>query len=402
MKKILVFWMAFVFIHSSILWAGGWSNMLMGARAMAIGGAFSAVADDPSAIFHNPAGLSFQNEGLQFSLDGFYVWPTHDFVTPSGTRAQSKWNNAIPQIFVSYKVNEKTTVGFGAYVPYAGGGVDWKKEDLGIPLKSYMGVYCLTPALSYQLSNRLSLGFELNFYRALLSVDTEVPNVGQMNTEESGSSLSASLGLLFRPSQRVAFGLSIRGPSTIKLSGESSFVTVVPGLGTIKFTRNSETDIKLPWDLEIGFSFRLAENFLFSTGAQYTLWSVLDKVHKKIEDVPFLGDIETDEVMNFKDILVLRAGLEYLLPGGIALRGGIGYDPSATPNESLNERNIDVDKLSLLGGIGYRAGRMQIDFVYIYVSGKEREKTITNFGFPLTTRYNLNVNILGLGVTFSF
>ena len=152
----------------------------------------------------------------------------------------------------------------------------------------------------------------------------------------------------------------------------------------------------------MGFSYRISDSFLISTGVQYTMWSTLNKVHKTIKDVPMLGDLETEEVMNFKNVLVMRAGFEYVIPGGIALRGGIGFDPSATPDESLNERNIDVDKLSLLGGIGYRAGRMVIDFVYIYVNGKEREKTVTEYGFPLTARYNLNVNIIGLGVTFSF
>jgi len=105
--------------------------------------------------------------------------------------------------------------------------------------------------------------------------------------------------------------------------------------------------------------------------------------------------------IDFKNILVLRAGFEYFVSGGIALRAGIGLDPSATPDSSLNITNIDVDKLSLLGGIGYRAGKMAIDFVYVYARGKEREKTLTGFAFPLTEKYNLNVSIIGLGVTFS-
>lgn len=67
-------------------------------------------------------------------------------------------------IFVSYKTSDKITVGFGAYVPYAGGGVDWKREQLGTPFKSYMGIYTLTPIFAYQVSNNLSLGFNLNFY----------------------------------------------------------------------------------------------------------------------------------------------------------------------------------------------------------------------------------------------
>ena len=68
----------------------------------------------------------------------------------------------------------------------------------------------------------------------------------------------------------------------------------------------------------------------------------------------------------------------------------------------LNVANIDVDKFTLLGGIGYRTGRMQIDFAYILAQGKEREKKgyTPPFGFP--GKYNLSASIVGLGLTYSF
>lgn len=400
-KESLIFVFSFFMITAG-LWAGGWNNTLMGCKALALGGAFTGVADDPSAIFYNPAGLVFQRRDFNFSIDGFYIWPTHDYILPTGSKAQSKYNTSLPQIFVSYRTSDKITVGFGAYVPYAGGGVDWKREQLGIPFKSYMGIYTLTPTFAYQVSNNLSLGFNLNFYHGILSVDTEVEQLGAMSTEEKGSAISASFGLMFRPTEKIGIGLGIRGPAKMKLSGETSFTTTIPGLGTLQFDRDSETSFNLPWDIEVGFSYRIAENFLISTSAQYTMWSALDKIEKTIEDIPLTGDLKTEEVMDFKDILILRAGVEYFITGGLALRAGFGIDRSATPDSSLNVANIDVDKITLLGGIGYRTGGMQIDFVYIYAQGKEREKTITSFGFPLTEKYNLNVAIIGLGVTFSF
>jgi len=320
---------------------------------------------------------------------------------PTGSKAQSKFNCALPQIFVSYRTSDRITVGFGAYVPYAGGGVDWKREELGLPLKSYLGIFSLTPTFAYQINDKLSIGFNLNFYRAILEVDTEMEGFGPMNTDESGSCLSAGFGVLFKPNERMGIGLTIRGPARMKLSGTTSILTTIPDLGMHTFNLDSETSFDLPWDMEVGLSYRITENFLFSTGFQYTMWSTLDKVEKMIENAPFTGDMKIEEIMDFKNILVLRAGFEYFVSGGIALRAGIGLDPSATPDSSLNITNIDVDKLSLLGGIGYRAGKMAIDFVYVYARGKEREKTLTGFAFPLTEKYNLNVSIIGLGVTFS-
>ncbi len=188
----------------------------------------------------------------------------------------------------------------------------------------------------------------------------------------------------------------------MKLSGTTSLPISIPDMGLVTLDFDSETSFNLPWDLEIGFSYRIADNFLFTTGAQYTMWSALDKVEKTIKDIPFTGTSITEEEMNFKNILIWRTGVEYVFPHGVSVRAAFGFDRSATPEEALDFRNIDVDKFTLLGGIGYKTGNMQIDFVYIYANGKEREKDSSVLGFPLTEKYNLNALIMGLGVTFSF
>jgi len=403
-KKGTVFIISFLLTVS--LWAGGWNNTLMGCRAMAIGGAFTGIADDPSAIFHNPGGLGFQENRLNFSLQGFYVWPTHEYTLPTGATIQSKYDNPLPQFFVTYRTSEKITLGFGIYIPYAGGGVDWQKDQLGVPLESAMGIYALTPTIAYQFSDKFSLGFNLIYYRGICNVNTEMGGFGALSSEETGGALSAGLGLMYKPTDKLSLGLSIRGPAEMKLSGTTSIY-----YGLIKMNLDSETRFSLPWDMEMGLSYKITENFLFATGFQYTMWSALDKVGKTIKNVPgfdpilqvpVFGDVEEEEILNFKDILIWRTGVEYVFPQGVALRAGIGLDRYASPEETLSITNIDVNKITFLGGIGYRTGKMQIDFLYAYAIGKEREKKSTDFGMPLTEKYNLNVFILGLGITLSY
>lgn len=386
------------FLSPLFLMAGGWNNTLLGCRAIAMGGAFIAVADDPSAIFYNPAGLTRQKKAFNFSLNGFHIWPTHVYTSPTGQTIQSRFESSVPQIFVTYRMNERMTVGFGAYVPYAGGGVDWKEADLGFPFKSTLGILSLTPSVALQVTEKLSLGFALNFYQGTLTVQTAMESFGPMKAEESGSSLSASFGLLYRPGERVSLGISLRGPAKMNLAG-----TTTVTFGDFRMKLDSETSFSLPWDIEAGFSYRLNERLLFSASTQLTLWSALDKVNKTIKSLPYSGEIKTAEAMNFKNIIISRFGLEYAFPQGVFLRGGIGYDRSATPDDTLNIMNIDVDKLSLLGGVGYRSGRVTIDFAYVYALGKEREKLLPGYGIhPLIEKYDLDVFILGLGLTYSF
>jgi len=379
----------------------------MGARAIAMGAAFAGLADDPSAIYYNPAGLVFQNNKLNFSIDGFYIMPNHEYISPTGSSVHSQYNSTIPQFFVTYQTSERLTIGFGAYVPYAGGGVEWTEGQLPIPsLKSYLGVVSLTPTLSYQVNQKLSVGLNMNFYRSVFEVDTISEPLGAIKTDESGSSLSAGVGLMYKPSERASFGLSVRGPAKMKLTGKTTVSVDVPGFGSVALDLDSETRFNLPWDIEIGFAYRLSDKFLFTTSAQYTMWSALENIDKTIKNVPredlSIYNIEEKEPMNFKDILIVRAGMEYKISGGLALRAGIGLDRAATPAEYLNVANIDVDKFTLLGGIGYTTGRMRIDFAYILADGKEREKKEYTPPFGLPGRYNLSASIVGLGLSYAF
>jgi long-chain fatty acid transport protein len=402
-------------LFSSLFWlfapvalrAGGWNNTLLGCRAIAIGGAFAGIADDPSAIFYNPGGLVFQANRLNLSVDGFYIWPTYEYTPPTGQTVRSRYESPLPQLFLTYRTSERLTLGLGFYVPYAGSGVDWKREDLGFSFKSSLGVFSITPTIAYQINERLSVGLNLNFYTASFDLKADGLPIQQdgsaglelTKTEEKGSALSASLGLLYRASERISLGLTIRGPARIKMEGETS-MTFEP----YNIKLDSESVIRLPWDFEAGLSFRATERLLLAADAQYTLWSVLDKVEKTIRGVPYTGNVSFDEAMNFKDILILRAGAEYLFHQGLFLRAGIGFDRSATPLETLSFANIDVDKVTLLGGVGLRSGRMQIDFATAYGWGKEREKDSPfSAMYPgAKEKFNLDVFIVGVGVTFSY
>jgi long-chain fatty acid transport protein len=402
MRKKLVLTLSLVAFSSAVLWAGGWNNMLIGCRAIAIGGAFAGIADDASAIYYNPAGLAFQEQNLTVTVNGFNVWPTYLYSDSLGRNLQSKSSTAIPQVFLAFKSGEKWTLGFGVYVPYAGGGVEWDEKNLGLSLKSYLGIVSFTPTLAYEISDKVSLGLNFNIYKAVLEDSRNMEPLGNISTEENGTALSLGLGLMLKPSDRMSIGAGIRGPAKMKLSGKTTIPLAIPDMGTFEADFPSETKFNLPWDFELGISYRISSKFLMSTSAQYTMWSALDTIEKTLKNVPEVGDQIVHEPMNFKDILLWRIGAEYWISDFLSLRAGVGFDRWATPEESLNFDNIDVDKFTLLGGIGYRSGRIQIDLVYAYAQGKEREKLDNFLGVPVQERFNLNTVIFGLGITYSY
>ena len=74
-RQILLTAVVFALLPS-LSWGAGFALFEAGNKALGMGGAFTAVADDPSAMFWNPAGMAFQiDEGTQFMVGVTFIAP---------------------------------------------------------------------------------------------------------------------------------------------------------------------------------------------------------------------------------------------------------------------------------------------------------------------------------------
>jgi long-chain fatty acid transport protein len=100
----------------------------LGVRAMGMGGAFAAIADDGSALFYNPAGIAFQ-PGLRMEMDTLGVVGLFRFTpseVPPGQYVPEKGFNGsvapklipVASLYMTKQWNEKLTLGFGVFSPF--------------------------------------------------------------------------------------------------------------------------------------------------------------------------------------------------------------------------------------------------------------------------------------------
>lgn len=94
MKRVIVVSLALIMVVSSIALADGFGAFSgfksgIGARALAMGGAFVAVADDATAVYWNPAGLAQVNDTriAAMSTDLYGLGITHQFIGAVSTLA---------------------------------------------------------------------------------------------------------------------------------------------------------------------------------------------------------------------------------------------------------------------------------------------------------------------------
>jgi len=377
------------------LYAGGWDNEVMGVRQLGMGSIFAGIADDATAIFYNPAGILSKN--LDVIVEGVALLPKHSYFSDAlGKTIYSKKNSYIPQLFFTYKLNDKAGLGLGVYAPYGGGVVGWKKEDLGMLLESGLAVYTLTPTLAYQLTPNLSIGVKGNIYYGFAMQKQE--NIDTLDVNAKGAAFSGGLGILWE-NDKIGIGLSVRGPAKIKLSG------------TYDSKQMGEHDIdmefNLPTNILFGIGYKVTPNLTLGIDAEYSMWSALDIFKTTIKGVtiPPLGttDLEQEDTLDFENIFKLKAGGEYTLGNGLALRFGAAYDKYSIPDKSLDPVNIDVDKYVVFSGLGYTVNKVQLNLSFLYAMGQEREVTeeVTP-GVTITDKYNLNAFVIGAGIRYSF
>jgi len=387
MKKIIVGG-----ILVSFLYAGGWDHPVQGIRGLGMGDAYTALSEDASSIWWNPGGLCFQKNLFEFQIGGTYDMPMHkvEFPDPSDTtktkKAESSLNTFVPQAFLSYKF-QKFALGFGYYVEYGGGGVDWKKEDIGADVYSVLGVMTFSPTFSYMINEKIGIGAKMDILYG--KYDNEIKSEeGELKSEGSGWAFTGGIGALYKPTDILSFGLNLRGPFKFKPTGTATTHITFPIDTTMKFDTESKCDF--PITIGFGMGIKPMPNLVGAIDFEYTTWSSLDYFITTVKTPD--GEIVDSAEFLFENTFKIKTGLEYSLPIGLSLRTGFAYDKAASPDSTLYWTNIDVDKFVIFGGIGYNIANFGIDLAILKAFGSEREYK--------KVKYNMNPIVVGVALKY--
>ena len=116
---------ALVVLAPSLTWGAGFALFEHGNRAMAMGGAFTGLADDPSALYWNPAGTAFQlDEGLKVMAGVTFITASQDFYGDSpypgdGYQASQKGQTFYPpHFYLVYPLNDRIALNLGFMTPF--------------------------------------------------------------------------------------------------------------------------------------------------------------------------------------------------------------------------------------------------------------------------------------------
>jgi long-chain fatty acid transport protein len=403
---------ALVVLTAVSLSANGLNLNGVGSKAIAMGGAFIGQADDYSAIFWNPAGLSqMKNSNLSFFVTDLIPSGTYTFAA-YGIDAKTK-SAMYPSGSIAYfkPINEKLVVGLAAYVP-SGTGAKWDGEELKLlssnfafKWESFMAVVTVSPVIAYKVNDMFSLGATLNLNYGMMKVKR--PGFGQYSEDLSGFAFGATIGALIKPIDRLGIGLTLRTPTKVTFKGEATITAPsLPGVPLPPLALKSDAEREATWPLwfGVGVSFKATDKLTVNADAQYTNW-------KKIETIPVtytealwklannITKLSNNFVLNWKNAIQWRFGLEYAISEKLAMRAGYYYDPSPSPVETLNVLLPEITYNVITVGFGYKTDKLSLDFCVESLMGKDAESPLTG---KMPGTHGMSILVPNIALTYRF
>ncbi len=377
-----------------------------GARAMGMGGAFIAVADDATAASWNPAGLTWL-ERPEVSFVGALFHRTEDNTFqehPEGSGIQTVSDSNINYFSVAYPFESwgrKMIVSISHQHLY-----DFSREwDFSIPdsnnVESWDAYYgyslkgsltAIGVAYCIRINSQFSLGCTLNIWDDGLSVNEweykifkrrvgtsdDDPFITESYSADrySFSGLNANFGLLWKINWRLSIGAVLKTPFKADLKHDYSFYQYSDSSAASPYSYNENETLDMPMSYGIGFAYRFSDVSSASLDIYRTEWDdfILTNSNGKQESPitrqsPADSDVDpTHQIRMGAEYLFISPRSNYVIP----VRGGIFYDPA--PAEGNPD---DFFGFSIGSGISY------ID--------RKKDKPLFSFDIAYQCRFGNNV-----------
>lgn len=381
----------------------------------ALGNAFSNTADisDPSALWYNPAALG-NIDKPQASLTVNAVDPSFQFrnrnstgafaIPGSGDGGDAGGLALVPQIYSSFPLNERWTIGLGLNSPfglkteYVAG---WRGELSA--LKSKVITVNVNPSLAYRVTDSLWIGAGLNWqsFEAELTNHAGVAGIARLQADDTGWGYNAGMWIKFGSATRLSLGY--RSSLHYDLAGDLQF-SQAPVLNA-----DASASMRTPESATVSIAHDVTPAINVSLGAIWTRWSRLEELTVvRTSDSPLgsAGSVAARLPFHWKDSTLLAIGMTYTPPGGVwSARLGVASDPGVSNDVDRTPRLPDADRLLFtLGGQykGWERGVLSFAYGYELVDDATLNTTVTGASGALRGAYDSHAQVLSVQYTCVF
>lgn len=384
----------------------------------------ASAVNDASILFGNPAGLS-KLERPEV-VGGFGLVKANvdiDDASAETHKGDMVPLTPVPFAYYASPIDEKFSWGLGLYVPYAL--ISDYEKSFGGRFKgqySKVEVVTLQPTLSYQINDRVSVGFGPTINKIKGKLVNKLDNSAALGTGETKVGIKGddvaygfNVGLMVDVTDSLTWGLTYHSKVDYTLEGRTR---ITNGSGPIFSQFNGNYDASLdfttPETIDTSVTYKLDDQWTLYAGTTFTRWSRLQEIVVENEGTPSLLGMqpigEVSEELKWHDTWSYAIGASYQLNPQWVLRTGLAIDPSPAENEHRSVRiPVGNRKVFSLGAGWSPNPDLTIDVAYSYL--KESSAKVNQAGKELagvdiapgfSAEYNNSAHGLGLQATYRF
>lgn len=356
------------------------------AQALGIVGGRLANLDDPSAVRVSPANILGINE-TELLINGA-VWHgdiRFDAASGASIRMSEPWVFPASMYLVAPYVPGKVTFGLGVSTPF-GLATEYPRDmDLRLryvlPYEARLLAVDITPAVAFQLTDRLAVAVGLDIVYSKLTLKQAYPwgllvpgaREGSIELEGDGWGLGGYVGINWKIAEHQRVAIVGRLPVTVNYDGDMTADRMPAALEAAGFTRKSkfESDMTFPGSIAVGYGIDLTNRWTLGFDFQWSNNSSHDDIPLSIGNNQALLPWDR-AVLEWKDSIDLGTGISYAVDKNWALRAGYLFSENSmpalnyTPSVAANDRHV------FSAGIGWHGKSRSVDFAYAFVYNPER------------------------------
>ncbi len=426
MKKTLIFVLVLLFLVG-VVFAGGFSIYEQGSKATAMGGAFTAQADDPSALFYNPAGIAFQKASLYLETTIIAVnsdlYGANPYPGVGVNESQESQTFYPSNMSIVMPLNDHWVFGLGMYTPF-GLETKWENPDTFsgryISTLAKVVTYRIQPTIAYKANDKFAVALGVNYLQTKVSLEKYIPainpytqsvvNVGHVRIDGGyDGAWGVDLGVMFKYIPKFSIGFAYHSEEDVDYTGRAMFDQIPTGYAD--FDQQVAQIIPFGVELEGAATINYPEQAMFGIATTiipkctlefdigYIGWDSYKDLPITIIGHPELSTVRhTDWDKSYS----YRLGFEYRATENLALRLGYEYDETPQPDREAGPVLPDSDKDGYCFGIGYKSGPVVLDFSYMYLDYDERNTIGTDHIDQFFGIYDNSAHLVGISLKYNF
>lgn len=425
MKRLIASVLVFAMGHSA--WAvggGGFANQIVGTRALGMGNAFVAVADDPSAVFFNPAGLT-NVDGTNFSIGFAPHIPSLDYENGPVKSKVADYTPVVPNLYMTTRLADSPwAFGFGVYTHF-GLKVVWPFDGPFnyVTTESDLVLPHFNPTVSYKVNDKLSVGGGLVYAMASAELKSALPidgfNLalnplattgaadGEQIMDGDGDGFGATASVMYRPTENHSIGLTWRSDLKVDIKGDvlaKGFVNESQGyFGGTSYSTKIETSVTLPPSVILGYAYRKGK-LTWALDGEWMGYSSYRTTEIDFETGSLLEPFAAAETRHeFKDAWSVGTGVNYVWNDTWQTRMGYTYYPNMSPEANWDPSVPDSSSNGLHIGGTWARKSFSLDLSYSYLNFKKARinNTVGNsVGVTVNGTYDVAVQIISMNLNY--